>query len=82
MTFANLIDQGIKIVTSNQVTSGFLMADPTVAPSLGLIGFGSMTPQVDLNPKPSARYGLQTRVEHNFAVAPLSRRGIVKLTVA
>lgn len=81
-TFANLSDQGIKIIISNQVTSGFLMADPTVAPSLGLIGFGTMTPQVDLNPKPSARYGLQMRVEHNLAVAPLSRRGIVKLTVA
>jgi hypothetical protein len=81
-TFANLIDQGIKIVTSNQVSHGYLMADPAVAPALGLIGFGDLTPQVDINPKPSARYGLQMRVEHSFAVAPLSRRGIVKLTVA
>jgi hypothetical protein len=81
-TFANLIDQGVKIVTSNQVSHGFLMADPAVAPALGLIGFGDLTPQVDLNPKPSARYGLQMRVEHNFAVAALSRRGIVKLSVA
>lgn len=81
-TFVNLADQGIGVITSNQVTQGYLMADPAVAPALGLIGFGDLTPQVDLNPKPSARYGLQMRVEHSFAVAPLSRYGIVKLMVA
>lgn len=80
-TFINLIDQGVKIVTSNQVTSGYLMADPAVAPALGLIGF-DLTPTVAINPKNSARYGLQMSVQHSFAVAPLSRRGIVKLTVA
>jgi hypothetical protein len=78
---ANLAARGIRILTSGRVTSGFIFADPARTPALGLAGF-SLTPTIDLNNRRSAAYGLQLRVEHQFSVVPLSRRGIVKMTVS
>lgn len=78
---ANLAARGIRILTSGRVTSGFIFADPNRTPALGLSGF-SLTPSIDLNNKRSAAYGLQMRVEHQFSVVPLSRRGIVKMTIS
>jgi hypothetical protein len=77
---ANLAARGIRILTSGRVTSGFILADPARTPALGLAGFG-LIPVIDLNNRRSAAYGLQLRVEHQFSVVPLSRRGIVKMSI-
>lgn len=78
---SNLSARGIRILTSGRVSSGFVFADPARTPALGLAGF-SLTPTIDLNNRRSAAYGLQMRVEHAFSVVPLSRRGIVKMSLS
>jgi hypothetical protein len=78
---ANLAARGIRILTSGRVTSGFIFADPARTPALGLAGFG-LTPTIDLNNRRSAAYGLQMRVEHAFSVVPLSRRGVVRMSLS
>jgi hypothetical protein len=78
---ANLAARGIRVMTSGRVQSGYVFADPARTPALGLSGF-SLTPTIDLNNRRSAAYGLQMRVEHAFSVVPLSRRGVVKMSLS
>jgi hypothetical protein len=80
LELANLSARGIRVMVSGRVQSGYVFADPARTPALGLAGF-SLTPTIDLNNKRSAAYGLQMRVEHAFSVVPLSRRGIVKMSL-
>lgn len=71
----------IRVIRSGRVTSGYLFADPARTPAIGLSGF-DLTPTIDINNKRSAAYGLQMRVEHAFSVVPLSRRGVVKMSIS
>jgi hypothetical protein len=74
--------KSLKIIKTGRVSKAYLFADPTRAPAIGLAGFGDMIPTIDTNPRPSRQYGLQLRAEHQFSVLPLSRKGVVRISVA
>lgn len=82
LEIANLASRGVRVLVSPHVTSAYLLADPAEAPTVGLFVFGTGTPRVEINPKRSARYGVQLSVEHSFDVQAVSRVGVVKLTLA
>ena len=74
--------QGLNIIKTGRVSSAYLFADPARTPAVALVGLDPvMAPTIEINPRPSARYGRQLSVEHKFSVLPLSRRGIVKISV-
>ena len=81
LEIANLAARGVRVLVSPHVTSAYLLADPAEAPTVGLFVFGTGTPRVEINPKRSARYGVQLSVEHAFDVQAVSRVGVVKMTV-
>ena len=73
--------QGLNIIKTGRVSSAYLFADPARTPAVALVGLDpTMTPNIEINPRPSARFGRQLSVEHKFSVLPLSRRGIVKIS--
>lgn len=74
----------LQVFRSGRVTAGYLFADPAVAPAVGLAGFDEVLPLLDTRRGPSgsaADSGLEIRVRHDYGTAPLSRRGIVKMTI-
>ena len=73
--------QGLKIIKTGRVQSAYIFADPARTPAISLVGLDPvMAPTIEINPRPSARYGRQLSVEHKFSVLPLSRRGVVKIS--
>lgn len=73
---------GLTIIKTARVQSAYLFADPERTPVIALVGLDpTMTPNIEINPRPSARFGRQLSVEHKYAALPLSRRGVVKISV-
>jgi hypothetical protein len=81
LEITNLASRGVRVIVSPYVTDGYLLADPTQAPVVGLFAFGEGVPDVQLNPKRSSRFGIQLSVVHSFGVTALSRIGVVKMSI-
>ena len=74
--------QGLPIIKTARVESAYIFADPARTPAVALVGLDPvMAPTIEINPRRSARFCRQLSVEHKFSVLPLSRRGIVKISV-
>jgi hypothetical protein len=79
----NIAANGLRVLKSGRITSAYLFANPSECPSLGLAGFGDIRPAVELNNriKLSSNAGAELKVRHEFAAVPLSRLGVVKMSV-
>lgn len=74
----------LTIIRTGRVTSGYLFANPAAHPAVVLAGLSEdVMPQVETNttPRMSLDVGLELRISHSFGVVPVSRLGIVKMSV-
>lgn len=81
--FSDMLIEPPIVIISPWVTSAYIVAGPT-CPSVGLVGLGgNLTPSLQVNGKMRLEddLGLQIKVTHDVATVPISRCGIVKLTV-
>lgn len=81
--FSDMLLQPPTVIISPWVTSAYLVAGDT-CPSVGLVGLGgNLTPSLAVNGKMKLEddLGLQVKVTHDVAVIPVSRCGIVRMTV-
>lgn len=79
------LNRDLLILKIPHVTHGYLVANPSACPAIGLLSLSATaTPQLETNREPTANLdiGLEVKVRHDFAVVPLNRAGIVRLTVA
>ena len=72
------------VIKTGRVTSGYLFANPAAHPAVVLAGLSQdVMPTIETNTKPdmSLDVGLELRISHSFGVVPVSRLGIVKMSV-
>jgi hypothetical protein len=80
----NIAANGLRVLKSGRITSAYLFANPAECPSLGLAGFGDIRPAIELNNriKLSSNAGAELKVRHEYSAVPLSRVGVVKMSVS
>ena len=74
----------LTIIRTGRVQSGYLFANPAAHPALVLAGLNAdLQPELTVNTKPKMNLdiGLELRVLHDFAAIPVSRLGVVKMSV-
>ena len=74
----------LTIIRTGRVQSGYLFAAPSAHPAVVLAGLSEdVMPQVETNttPRMSLDVGLELRISHSFGVVPVSRLGIVKMSL-
>lgn len=74
----------LTVIKTGRVTSGYLFANPAAHPAVVLAGLSQdVMPTIETNTKPdmSLDVGLELRISHSFGVVPVSRLGIVKMSV-
>ena len=74
----------LTIIRTGRVQSGYLFANPAAHPAIVLAGLNNdLQPELTVNTKPKMNLdiGLELRVLHDFAAIPVSRLGIVKMSV-
>jgi hypothetical protein len=73
----------LQIIKSGRISSAYLFANPAECPSIGLAGFGEVRPSVELNNRIplNSNAGLELKIRHEYAAVPLSRVGVVKMSL-
>lgn len=80
----DLLLQPLEIITVPGLTNAYFIADPAAFPVIALIGLTEqITPLLETNGKISMvrDTGLELKATHDYGFVPLTRRGIVRLTV-
>ena len=75
----------LTVIKTGRVKSGYLFAAPAAHPAVVLAGLSQdVMPQVEVNttPRMSLDVGLELRISHSFGVVPVSRLGIVKMSLS
>lgn len=72
----------LTVTRSPHLANAYLFASPSACPAVGLATL-SERPVLESNPRPPANVdvGMQVKVSHDFAAVPLSRVGVVRMTV-
>lgn len=75
----------LTIIRTGRVQSAYMFANPAAHPAVVLAGLDTgVMPELETNtrPKLALDVGLELRVLHSFAAIPVSRLGVVKMSVA
>jgi len=72
----------ITVTRSPHLANAYLFASPSACPAVGIATL-SERPVLESNPRPPANVdiGMQLKASHDFAVVPLNRAGVVRMTV-
>lgn len=73
---------GSTVIQSARTQAGWLFADPKACAALGLAVFGEGMPIVEIDQRYPQRKGVRMSVQHSYAVVPLGRAGVCRLTVS